>query len=44
MEVMDTVPAGPQYCNQEGWSEGTGRHIHLVYKCILQITLQTCTP
>ena len=30
MKLMDTVPAGPQYCDQEGWSQGTGRHIHLV--------------
>ena len=37
MKVMDTVPAGPQYCDQEGWSKGTGRHIHLVRKCVFAV-------
>ena len=35
MELMDTVPAGPQYCYGDGWDNGLGRQLHIQWKAIL---------
>ena len=35
MTIMDTVPAGPQYCYGDGWEQGVGRQLHLEWAAVL---------
>ena len=36
MTLMDTVPAGPQYCYGDGWEQGVGRQLHLEWAAVLE--------
>ena len=40
MTIMDTVPAGPQYCYGDGWEQGVGRQLHLEWYAVLDFREQ----
>ena len=40
MTLMDTVPAGPQYCYGDGWEQGVGRQLHLEWCAVLDFQEQ----